>query len=573
MLSRRVSSGGGPRDGAPRRVPIDPDAPASPARNLPLSLPLLLLFLVLPLLPLFPLSAATPDLIIWADTVNPAIAERNYNTNTCEVIEGCAQAGPRRYLLFGTETRNIGAGDLVVGDPRFNTNFTFVTCHGHYHFDAFADYRLVGSGGVPVAVGNKVGFCLRDSGRFSASAASVPRYNCDYQGIQAGWADIYDASLPCQWVDVTGVPAGLYVLELEVNPEGRLVETSRSNNLTRIQIALDDPCTGPPANDSFSSPLLVTRRAESVFSSTACATREAGEQNHTGRNVTNTVWFRWTAPAGGNVVMTTEGSTFNTLLAVYRGTNIANLTTVATSNDDGDRTTSRVSFNATSNVTYQIVVAGLANAPGGVALNINPAGNDAFASRSPLNGATGSIAGLSVTATREAREPAHAGITGSNSVWFSWRAPATGPVRFDTAGSNFDTVLAAYTGSQLTNLAPIAADNDSGPGRTSRLAFHALAGSNYVIAVDAMSGAAGFFRLNWGPPAPPRFESIVSLPGGGVQLQLLGAPGLAYDVEASPDLDGWTFWTRITNRTGITPLLDPATNNAPRRFYRALSPP
>ena len=41
---------------------------------------------------------------------------------------------------------------------------------------------------------------------------------CSDQGIQAGWADVYGAHLDCQWIDVTDVPAGIYTLEIEVNP-------------------------------------------------------------------------------------------------------------------------------------------------------------------------------------------------------------------------------------------------------------------------------------------------------------------------------------------------------------------
>ena len=518
-------------------------------------------------------GGAAPDLIIWPDALNPTVVERDYRTNTCEVIEGCAQSGLRRYLVFETETRNIGPGDLVMGDPRFNTNFIFVTCHGHYHFSAFADYRLVGSAGVPVANGNKVGFCLRDSSRFNLAAPASVRYTCDFQGIQAGWADIYDASLPCQWIDLTGVAPGLYALEIEVNPEGRLLETSRSNNITRMSLVLDGPCTGPPSNDNFDSPLVLTRRVESAFSSTACATREPNERNHTGRNVTNTVWFRWTAPVGGTVVMTTEGSTFDTLLAVYRGTNHTSLTSVATGNNDGDRWTSRLSFNATSNVTYQIVVAGLGNASGAVALHINPGRNDAFAERAALAGLSGSLAGLNTTATRENGEPLHAGKTGTNSVWFTWTSATNGLVQFDTAGSNFDTLLAVYSGAQLSNLSSIAADNDGGSDRTSKVVFRASAGVTYQIAIDAVGGVPGFFRLRWGPPEPPRFLSITGSLTNGIQMNLQGGPGVAYDVQTSTDLGLWTNWLRVTNLNGSLWIPDTAGDPAGRRYYRALTVP
>jgi hypothetical protein len=519
--------------------------------------------------------AAGPDLIIWPDELNATLVNRSFSSNQCDVIEGCALPGARRYLVFGTETRNIGDADLVVGDPRFNTNFTFVTCHGHYHFDGFADYRLVGSAGLGAARGNKVGFCLRDSVPWRTGAPSLGRYNCDFQGIQSGWSDVYGPTLSCQWVDVTDVPAGLYVLEVEVNPEGRLPETSRSNNLTRVSVVISDPCSGPPANDGFNSPIVIGRRIESVFASTACATKEAGEPNHTGRNVTNTIWFRWTAPYTGNAIITTEGSTFNTLLAVYRGAGFGALNSVASSNDDGQKQTSRVSFNATSNTVYQIAVAGLANAPGGVALHINPGRNDRLADAETLTGRSGRLAGMNTAATRTAGEPEHAGISGTNSVWFSWTADTNGLVQLDTGGSNFDTLLAVYTGTQESGLTPVASDDNSGPDRTSRLAFAATPGMVYRIAVDAAGGASGFFWLNWGPVLAPRIQAITALATGGVQLTLTGNPGESYQLQSSGNLTAWTNWTLITNLNGTIEVVAPGTNGlgVGQQFFRALVEP
>src|SRR5882672_9907699 len=108
-------------------------------------------------------EAASPDLIIWPGSINPRIVDRNYTTSDCEVVEGCALPGPRRYLIFNTETRNIGDADIVLGNPANNTNFVYAPCHRHYHFRDFADYRLVNSAGQFVAIGLKAGFCLLDS--------------------------------------------------------------------------------------------------------------------------------------------------------------------------------------------------------------------------------------------------------------------------------------------------------------------------------------------------------------------------------------------------------------------------
>jgi len=69
-----------------------------------------------------------------------------------------------------------------------------------------------------------------------------------------------------------------------------------------------------------------------------------------------------------------------------------------------------------------------------------------------------------------------------------------------TAGSNYDTLLAVYTGNTLSPpLTPIAKNDDVDPGkiRTSTVTFNATAGMIYRIAVDGWGGESGNIVLNW----------------------------------------------------------------------------
>ena len=71
-------------------------------------------------------------------------------------------------------------------------------------------------------------------------------------------------------------------------------------------------------------------------------------------------------------------------------------------------------------------------------------------------------------ATTEPGEPAPApGKAASKSIWFSWKPNFTGTVSLTTEGSDFDTIMAVYTGTKLTDLKPIASDDDSGGFLTS----------------------------------------------------------------------------------------------------------
>ena len=116
--------------------------------------------------------------------------------------------------------------------------------------------------------------------------------------------------------------------------------------------------------------------------------------------------------------------------------------------------------------------------------------SDNFESRGPL-GILGTGVGSNVGATGEPGEPVHGGIPGGKSVWFTWKPLLSGNVTFSTAGSSFDTVLAVYTGDALTNLVPVASDDDYGGYYTSEVKFYAVAGTSYQIAIDGAYGAEG----------------------------------------------------------------------------------
>ena len=132
--------------------------------------------------------------------------------------------------------------------------------------------------------------------------------------------------------------------------------------------------------------------------------------------------------------------------------------------------------------------------------------NDNFANAITIAGDTGVTSGTNVGATRETGEPFHAGGGGGVSVWWKWTPPAPGRWTFDTIGSEFDTVLAVYTGDSVTSLTEISSNDDGATSGTSRLSFEARQGVTYRIAVDGyFSFDTGKIVLNWAPTAnaPP----------------------------------------------------------------------
>ena len=131
--------------------------------------------------------------------------------------------------------------------------------------------------------------------------------------------------------------------------------------------------------------------------------------------------------------------------------------------------------------------------------------NDNFADAEILTGLPTLTTGSSIDATRETDEPDHGSFGLGSSVWYDWTAPSSGPVAIDLSGSDYDTFLAVYTGDTLTSLSLVGEDDDGGTGLDSKLAFSAVSGVTYRIAVDGFGGATGplqlailCFRLDFG---------------------------------------------------------------------------
>ena len=140
--------------------------------------------------------------------------------------------------------------------------------------------------------------------------------------------------------------------------------------------------------------------------------------------------------------------------------------------------------------------------------------NDDFARRAKLIGDNFLVRSNNADASTESGEPAHAGATGGNSLWWEWTPASTASVRATTTGSGYDTTLAIYTGSALGALTLVAAnDDDANSGATtSRIEFTAQAGVTYQFAVDGKNGATGLTLLNIGSvPANDAFASPVAL--------------------------------------------------------------
>jgi hypothetical protein len=113
----------------------------------------------------------------------------------------------------------------------------------------------------------------------------------------------------------------------------------------------------PPPNDDLADAIPV-HPGQTVVSRNAGATRETGEPRHAGNPGGRSLWWKVTPRSAGRVVISSEGSDFDTVLAVYAGHNMGSLQPVAVDDDSGAVRTSRLIFDAVPGTTYAIAVDG-----------------------------------------------------------------------------------------------------------------------------------------------------------------------------------------------------------------------
>lgn len=212
---------------------------------------------------------------------------------------------------------------------------------------------------------------------------------------------------------------------------------------------------------------------------------------------------------------------------------------------------------------------------------------DNFECRQLLLGSSISNIISNLGATREPGEPLHAGISGTNSLWYSWTASAAGGVVIQaTGGSQFASpILAVYTGTDLAALTNVAFNfspfaGDQFPLNKARVAFTAIAGQTYQIAVDGLptstyesQGNLTFTLTLSPPPANDLFQNATPITG--IYYDKTNGTFLGARREASEPSHGstapqtlWWNWTAPTNLnvSSIPMRLTADAVGAPPRF-------
>jgi hypothetical protein len=305
----------------------------------------------------------------------------------------------------------LGSGDAGIG---FNSSFSF-----DFNPNNGVDFDKVDFDSVAThEIGHALGFLSESGGvvyappsiwdlfRFRPNAASLGTFATAQRIMSSGGTQVYfngqtntfgtqelrlstggpsgsagDGNQSSHWKDddITGQYIGIMDPNIgsgETSP----ITTNDVNTLDSFGYSVGSPAPPPPApppappaqppNDNFLNAIAIQGATGATIGNSSGATKEPGEPAMLPGNANGvggrSVWFSWTSPVTGTAIFDTEGSGYDTMLVVSTGGSLGSLSRLG-QNDDistGQTTASRLTFNVTAGVVYQLTVDGFNNGDG-----------------------------------------------------------------------------------------------------------------------------------------------------------------------------------------------------------------
>ncbi len=182
----------------------------------------------------------------------------------------------RQLLRYTTVIVNVGAGPFELRGHRTDTTTGMTATqrvydgggardvsttatlvyggdgHNHWHVRDLESAELIRlDNGAKVGTGAKRGFCFFDNRPHrltlpgAPQSAVYPGSGCGTSssldvtmGLSIGWGDAYLWDLPDQYVDITGLAAGRYRLQVTADKAGTFMESNLANNTTWVDLQL-----------------------------------------------------------------------------------------------------------------------------------------------------------------------------------------------------------------------------------------------------------------------------------------------------------------------------------------------
>jgi hypothetical protein len=258
---------------------------------------------------------------------------------------------------------------------------------------------------------------------------------------------------------------------------------------TYLVAVANDQCSGAIALSSGVTYTMDTTRATSTSDLTPTC------QGNFGKGV----WFKYTPTGTGPVLVSTCGSSFDTVLQVYSGSCGA-LAAVNCNDDNGPACSGNrasLSFSGTAGTTYYILAGGYSNNSGTLQIAAQLLNDQSSGAIALANGTPYAMNTSDATSTGDLVPVC--GYNVGKTVWFTFTPASSRVVAVNTCGSDFDTVVQPYV-NNAGSLTPVGGgcndDSNVCPGsRQSCSAFPAIAGTTYYLMVGGYNGASGNLNI------------------------------------------------------------------------------
>ena len=277
----------------------------------------------------------------------------------------------------------------------------------------------------------------------------------------------------------------------------------------------------PQPNDAFLKRTVLSGPDAAFVSDNSAASVETGEPGPNGPSL----WWTWTAPAEGFMVLTRTNPASAIGFTVYTGKSLKALQAVQSVYTIDETNRSGMVIPVHSGTSYQIstyVPNNLAAQPVSMTLHFAPqATNDNFTNSVQI-GTNLLLSGANYLATRETNEPGRA--VGSSSVtatlWWQWTATTDGVATVDFVAGTIQPFIELFDGTNLDTLTSTIS-NWGFYSVPTLFAFPVHAGHTYSMSVGSVGSPRGEFTVRFNGVAPPAnddFANSVTVTGSNTNL-------------------------------------------------------
>jgi hypothetical protein len=288
-----------------------------------------------------------------------------------------ARAGVTYHVaVAGYDPRNLGTLNVTIAPgAQADTNAPSLTIASPVSGQVVTTNRLVISGSASDPSPNASG--IRD---ITIRVVPIPGFQETTTVVSS-----LTGPLNTNWVSIIGLQPGLNSVQVSATDfAGNQSVASKLQITYRI---LD------PLNDFFANAIVLTNSSGTNSVNTIDATKEAGEPNHAGSFGGHSAWWSFVAPADGLLTISTIGSTFDTVMGLYTGSSVGQLTAIVSNDDVYDGVPggySQIVQAVRSNLTYRIAVDGYDGQSGAAFLSYSFVSMPIF--RLTVNATTGGTA-------------------------------------------------------------------------------------------------------------------------------------------------------------------------------------